>query len=502
MNALAILIYLLKTAVIMAVFYMFYRLLLSKETFHRVNRIVLLATAAMSFILPFCIITIEKVVEVPISKAVTQTETATDTVSKIAEKSSLWPEIILGIVAMGAIFVLFKTFRSIHKVLSLIRHSRKEIGKDGTEIYVTSEPVSPFSWMSYIVISENDFLSSENCMATSADGLSESALDEIILHEKAHIALKHSYDILFTDILTAFQWFNPAMWMLRSDLRAIHEYQADDRVLKSGINAGQYQLLLIKKAVGNNFYSVANSFNHNVLKNRITMMLSKKSSSAALWKVLFIIPVIGITLMTSAKTKTTYKDAEASYNKEAEAGIASADSVIYYVNDVKVTKGIVDALNHNMISNINVDKSNGRKEVRINLKPEVKVTQNVEVISYGDKSDKIDASEIETIIINKSDKVKMSESKSVSIKTSSDGSDDNATITINVTKDGKDLLKGDFRSVTIKATEGSDNENVQIFVDGKKITDKEMQAMDPDSISSINVNKKEKESIVEITTKK
>ncbi len=71
---------------------------------------------------------------------------------------------------------------------------------------------------------------------------------------------------------------HPAMWLLRRELRAIHEYEADEAVLDSGVDARSYQMLLIKKAAGGRWYSIANSFNHSKLKNRITMMLRKKSS--------------------------------------------------------------------------------------------------------------------------------------------------------------------------------------------------------------------------------
>ena len=72
-------------------------------------------------------------------------------------------------------------------------------------------------------------------------------------------------------------WMNPLVWLMESSFRDVHEYEADDAVLRSGVNASQYLLLLVKKAVGSSSYALANSFNHSLLKNRITMMLKKKS---------------------------------------------------------------------------------------------------------------------------------------------------------------------------------------------------------------------------------
>ena len=121
----------------------------------------------------------------------------------------------------------------------------------------------------------------------------------ILAHERGHIRLHHSWDLLFVDTLTALQWFNPAMWMLRSDLRAIHEYEADAAVLSQGINARQYQYLLITKAAGIGGYSLANGISHSTLKNRINMMLHTKSDRSRLLKLLALLPIVGIALAVS-----------------------------------------------------------------------------------------------------------------------------------------------------------------------------------------------------------
>ena len=128
----------------------------------------------------------------------------------------------------------------------------------------------------------------------------------ILAHERGHIRLRHSWDLLLVDTLTALQWFNPAMWMLRQDLRAIHEYEADGEVLSLGINARQYQYLLITKAAGIGGYSLANGISHSTLKNRINMMLHKKSERRSLLKLLALIPIVGLALALNARTVTDY----------------------------------------------------------------------------------------------------------------------------------------------------------------------------------------------------
>ena len=281
------LIYDAKVTVLIIVFYMFYRLLLSKETFHRVNRVVLLLTAVASFVLPLCVITMHKTVTVEAMPVVS----VGDIQLEIAkENPELWQVLLPVIFIIGVVATLGHTLVSILKVMLLIRKSERFPQPDGTILCVTGNAeVSPFSWMRYIVMNRNDY---------------EAGDAAILAHERGHIRLRHSCDVLLVDLLTALQWFNPAMWMLRQDLRAIHEYEADGEVLSQGINARQYQYLLISKAASIGGYSIANGINHSTLKNRITMMLHTKSSSRSYWKLLALLPIVGVTLALNAETVT------------------------------------------------------------------------------------------------------------------------------------------------------------------------------------------------------
>ncbi len=282
------LIYDAKVAVLIAVFYMFYRLLLSRETFHRVNRIVLLATAVASFVLPFCVITMHETVTVEAVPTVTIGDIQME---PIAEARPEWWQIALPILfIIGMCATLGHTLLSLTRIILLIRRSEQHPQEDGTIVCVTGNAaLSPFSWMHYIVMNRADYEAHDSA---------------ILAHERGHIRLRHSWDLLLVDTLTALQWFNPAMWMLRSDLRAIHEYEADGAVLSLGINARQYQYLLITKAAGIGGYSLANGISHSTLKNRINMMLHKKSRSSHLLKLLALIPIVAIALALNAKTVT------------------------------------------------------------------------------------------------------------------------------------------------------------------------------------------------------
>ena len=279
-----------KVAVLIIVFYMFYRLMLSRETFHRVNRVVLLLTAVASFVLPLCVITLHKTVRM---EAVPMVSVGDLQMEVAADAGPVWWQMLLPLIfIIGVVATLAHTLTSIMKVWLLIRRSEQHLQPDGTIVCVTGNAeVSPFSWMHYIVMNRSDY---------------EEHNAAILAHERGHIRLRHSWDLLLVDLLTALQWFNPAMWMLRQDLRAIHEYEADGEVLSQGINARQYQYLLISKASGIGGYSIANGISHSTLKNRITMMLHKKSERSSLLKLLALIPIVGLALALNARTVTDY----------------------------------------------------------------------------------------------------------------------------------------------------------------------------------------------------
>ena len=284
------LIYDLKVALLIAVFYMFYRLLLARETFHHINRIVLLTTAVASYVLPLCVITIHETV------VMQQTPTVTiDGLQASAYEPAptpLWQIVLPILFIIGVAAATGHTLCSLIRIIRLISHSEQHPQADGTTICVTGNAdLAPFSWMHYIVMNRSDY------------DISDAS---ILAHERGHIRLHHSCDVLLVDLLTALQWFNPAMWMLRSDLRAIHEYEADAAVLSQGINARQYQYLLITKAGGIGGYSLANGITHSALKNRITMMLHTKSQRRNYLKLLALLPIVGVTLALNAETVADY----------------------------------------------------------------------------------------------------------------------------------------------------------------------------------------------------
>lgn len=285
-----LMIYSLKVGVCLAVFYLFFKLLLSRETFHRFNRIVVLGAMFLSFVLPLCVITIYR--EIPVLPEIPDGEAVATAFAEPLSEPFPWEMLAGAAFLLGAAATLLWTLCSLIGVLRLIRGGRRERLEDGAVLVRTERPVTPFSWGRYIVMSERDL--AENGGA-------------ILLHERAHLRLRHSLDLIVTDVAGCLQWFNPAMWLLRRELRAIHEYEADEAVLDSGVDARSYQMLLIKKAAGGRWYSIANSFNHSKLKKRITMMLKEKSSPWARLKYLYVLPVAAIAVTAFARPEVSDK---------------------------------------------------------------------------------------------------------------------------------------------------------------------------------------------------
>lgn len=294
------LIYELKVAILIAVFYIFWRLLVANETWHRLNRIVLLSTAVASFVLPLCVITIHQTVEVmpsatepiaissTIDEPLVSQEAMPALTAAEAEQPFNWQLMITIIYIIGVLVVLSKMVLSLWRLHKMIAESEIHPLSDGRQIAVCEKAKSPFSWWKTVFLNHQDF---------------EEGTTALLTHELGHIRLHHSADVLLVELLTALQWFNPAMWMLRADLRTIHEYEADQQVISHGFNDIQYLQLLIRKAASQSGYSLANGISNSALKKRVTMIMKPKSSRWQWLRLAYLLPIIAISLATSAKVQ-------------------------------------------------------------------------------------------------------------------------------------------------------------------------------------------------------
>lgn len=322
-------IYILKSSVCLVLFYLFFRLLLSKETFHRFNRMALLGVLFFSLLIPCIEVTTRHQVEV--QQAVlsieqlllmAELEATPANVGAVQETPAIsWVQIVLLVYLAGILFLACRNIYSLICLFRLIHSGKHEKLEKGVTLVVHNQEIAPFSWMKYIVISRKDL---------------EENGREILIHEMAHIHHRHSVDLLVADICIFFQWFNPGAWLLKQELQNVHEYEADETVINEGVNAKEYQLLLIKKAVGTRLYSMANSFNHSKLKKRITMMLKEKSNPWARLKYLYVLPLAAIAVTAFARPEISEKMEEISAVKVNDLAEIVQEKVLQ--DTVKVSK--------------------------------------------------------------------------------------------------------------------------------------------------------------------
>ena len=323
--------YIIKSSLLLAVLYGGFALLLSRETFHRFNRIALLSVLVASMVLPLIRLTIQKPQFLCYEKpeavlAEQQSDSKKDAVQadiQYAGKNggivnpytqNVWitdpseqvmgaihPSLggdrggfspggtvggcvyLIGFLASLAIFFvgLFRLFREIRGGV----HTKDELGNT---IVIRGGNFAPFSFLHYIIISASDY---------------EHLRRPILAHEQAHIRLGHTYDLLLLEAVKAVQWFNPFVYLLGRDLKAVHEYEADNAVLSYGIDAKTYQLLLVTKAVGSRLQTVCNNLSHHSLKKRINMMHTHKSNRWLMGKALILPALMALAVVVWAKPK-------------------------------------------------------------------------------------------------------------------------------------------------------------------------------------------------------
>lgn len=296
----AFFVYILKSAICLALFYLGYRLLLSRDTFLRFNRFALLSGFGLAALLPLVRVGVEGVS--PLGPALEEWGRIAAPVEPAATASPAVScySIGLAIYLMGVLFFIARFLWGVASLIRLIRAGRRERLADGSWLVLHRLPLAPFSWLRYIFLAEKDLLSKPEL---------------ILAHEQAHIRMRHTWDLLFTELFLWLQWFNPAAWLLRQELQAVHEFEADAAVLGMGYDSKEYKLLLIEKAVGSSRYTLANSFNHSSLINRITMMQKRKSNPWARMKYAFVLPVAATAMAAFARPEISRQMAEISSAK-------------------------------------------------------------------------------------------------------------------------------------------------------------------------------------------
>ena len=294
----AFLIYAIKSAILLILLFVPGIFLMFREKMFRFNRMTLLSILMLSLVLPLCNFPALSMDNMPAVRAIEQgliqagvpiasPPTPLPSERGDVERPFPWFYVVSLLYAIGVMTILFIRLREVLSMGRIIRRGSiwAKDEADGIRIFCHAENVAPFSWLRNIVISEADY--KENGR-------------EIILHEKAHILYHHSLDILLLTLVEAVQWWNPFVYLLGIYLRDVHEYEADDYVLRQGISCHAYSELVIRKAVGANSYTFANNFNHSLTKKRINMMHKTKPKGSRRSRVLYVLPMIALALSAFA----------------------------------------------------------------------------------------------------------------------------------------------------------------------------------------------------------
>ncbi len=286
--------FIIKSAITLALLYSLFFAFLSRETFHRFNRMALLGIMLTSLIVPLMHFTVsqptivqeamqmptEYLTELPVVQIYPTPREGTEEGLHLTW-SQLLTYIYLAGVAVMVTILLVQTLSLLGQMQGGLRHTDER----GNTVILKPGIRAPFSIFRYIVMSVDDY---------------EQHRQHILTHEQEHIRLGHSYDLLLLEAMKVLQWFNPFIWFLGHDLHTLHEYEADEAVINQGIDAKQYQQLLVLKAVGNRLQPFANTLGRGSLKQRIIMMYQKKSNRWKMLKALLVIPTTGFALYAFA----------------------------------------------------------------------------------------------------------------------------------------------------------------------------------------------------------
>ncbi|MGN0231471.1 MAG: M56 family metallopeptidase [Muribaculaceae bacterium] len=442
----------------MLALYLAFRVFLSRHNQHSFNRGVLLCIYLVAFATPHIFPAFDNVLGQSSPEAVSlEAMPEAETIASPLQ-TPIWGTILIWIFVAGMIVVAAKTIITWLQLTRMIG-SGKKIKREGYTLVVTdNEKFAPFSWMHYIVISQHDY---------------EHSCSAITTHELKHIEARHWIDLLIAQAVCIINWFNPAAWLMRDELMLIHEYQADMAVIDCGHNAQEYQLLLIKKAVGNRFPSLANSLNHSKIKKRITMMYKERSGAGHKLKALALVPMLALALEVAGipavrAAVSTISSSEVSVNKgrenlpESKILIQRFKVISIYSDETSTTAVIKgEQFRHKFLFSQATFTNNGK--------------------TYQSTSQKFELNDGTAEI-------------TVSFPFTGELINPKMAIVVN----GKETLF-DLDEYNNEAR-SSNTADMEIYLDGEKISEAELEALSPDKIASITVDKNR--NMIIVTTKK
>lgn len=340
----AFIIWLMVSGLVMIALYAVYSLLLSGQRQPAFNRTVLLLIYVFSFSSLFLFSLFEPGYDADGSIRVVGVSSFSTSGLRSA---GMWLKALLAIYLVGATVMFVRRLWGQICLMRIIARGEK-IFRDGYTLVVSDDrSMATFSWRKYIVMNRSDF---------------EEGADMVIAHEQSHLAARHWIDLLVADFALIVQWFNPAAWLMRDELKDIHEFQADERVVALGYDRQAYQLMLIGKAVGRRVSFVGNSLNHGKLKRRLAMMMLRRPARLVRSRAAVMLPVLlllamGINSGYGKEVCSMIDNALAIYEtKPVSDGLGNQDSPTVIVDGKEIESSAINDIDPSTIKVIKVRK--------------------------------------------------------------------------------------------------------------------------------------------------
>ncbi|MBZ4657545.1 MAG: hypothetical protein JG771_681 [Methermicoccus sp.] len=447
--------YLLRSSLVAILLYGIFKAIFSQTTFHRANRIALDSILAVSVVFPlfrFRLIpeTAHSMMDISAINGSNLSELPVSSVGQSLWQNIPWIEIIAIFYFVGLSFFLIRQLLGFMRLAAMIRTSEKEAVSHAAILCITDCKIQPFSWFRYIVVSKDDVKSNY--------------FPVILWHELTHVERYHSVDRTIFDLFACIFWFNPFAWQLRREIQTVHEYQADEHTLESGVDIEQYQLLLIRKSAGENTFALANNFLQRDLHKRIRMMKTIHTNISRKWQYALMLPGIAISLI-ALSIPALYAKAD-SINTSKQQIPSETANVLAHKSSEKET--VVRDTTKVTVWN---KKQKVIEELSDDAKRAIFMVDGTRT-NY-DKVQVIDPQEIDNVSVLKGDAA-----------TSVYGTE---------AKDGVVIIttKNNGHSSSTERRMGVSDGNPLILMNGVAITKEEMDKINPHDIESVNVLKGE-----------
>ncbi|WP_310593820.1 M56 family metallopeptidase [Flavobacterium sp.] len=281
-------IFLIKSSLSLVVLLSVYYLFLEKEKMHHFNRYYLLFGLLFSLAIPFFSFEIIEKIQSPLS-SINNIQLPQTIITNTSKTNNI-------VLLTWIIYGLITTLLSIRFMLNLKQiqttiQSHPTIKYKNAKLVLLDKKVLPHTFLNYIFINKKEYET-------------EQIENELFIHELTHVSGKHSWDILFVEILKTVFWFNPLFIIYKKAIQLNHEFISDEKVIQTHTNVPFYQSLLLSKGNENTTFYLASNLNFLITKKRLIMMTKQKSTRIILLKQMSIVPLFLVLLLFSCHKNT------------------------------------------------------------------------------------------------------------------------------------------------------------------------------------------------------